>query len=162
MGKTHIYIGDGKGKTTAAVGFACRSSGAGLKVLFIQFMKDASSSEIPQLAKLGVECKGFGRRGFVSVPGPEDIALAQRGLAFVARELRNFDVVILDEALTASTIGLITPGELIQFFGIPQDLVLTGRHAPKEMIDLADYVSEVRKVKHPFDHGQKARRGVEF
>jgi len=162
MGSTHIYYGDGKGKTTAAIGFACRAMGAGLRVLFVQFMKDGSSSEIPELRKLGAECRAFGRRGFMALPAPEDLTLAQNGMDFVASRLRGFEVVVLDEALTASEMGLITSGELLKLFGTPRELVLTGRIAPKELIEQADYVTEIKKIKHPYDLGQKAKRGVEF
>lgn len=161
----HIYFGEGKGKTTAAVGLAVRASGAGLKVLFLQFLKDGRSPEIAQLKKLGVVCRGFWRWGFArqgKITAEQRRACAE-GLKFAEQQSGNFNVVVLDEALTALELGLLSAeglNLLMMHDGV--EWVLTGRRVPATLMGMGDYVSEVVKHAHPHDKGVEAREGIEF
>ena len=170
-GLIHIYCGDGKGKTTAAVGLSVRAAGCGRKVVFAQFFKDGSSAEIKVLEGLpGVtyvrpeRCFGF----FWTLNDQEK----QEATACYTAHLRraeelaaDADLLVLDEAMSACTNKVICESELLQFLkDKPEKLevVLTGRDPSPAMVDAADYVTEMRKVKHPFDQGIPARKGVEF
>ena len=167
----HIYHGDGKGKTTAAAGLAVRASGAGLRVLFAQFFKDGSSSEIAALASLpGITTDrpslhyGMFRR--MTEEQKSEIAENYRAfLEDVAARAGDFDLIVLDEAVSASRYGMI-PAELLLGFlraeGGRREIVLTGRNPLPELIEAADYVTEMRKEKHPFDRGVTARKGIEY
>ena len=175
-----IYTGDGKGKTTAAVGLAVRAVGAGKKVCFIQFMKCQTSSEVTVLEGLGVKVFRFGGKNFVDSKNlsKEDVAEARKGLesanlicrgeACLARgsvTTDPYDVVILDEILVAVLFKLISEDDLsklIKSAPPEMELVLTGRGATPRMIELADLVTEMRLVMHPYDKGVKARKGIEF
>ena len=170
-GLIHIYCGDGKGKTTAAVGLSVRAAGCGRKVVFAQFFKDGSSGECCVLEKLpGITFlrpeKSFGffwtlsaeeRRGataFYTAHLEKAIALAQ-----------DADLLVLDEAMSACAHGMIDEGALLKFLREkPEGLevVLTGRDPSPEMQEAADYVTEMKKIKHPFDQGIGARKGVEY
>ena len=156
----HIYTGEGKGKTTAAVGLAVRAAGAGMRVLFIQFLKDCTSSEISQLDKLGIITACFGTGRFVMKVEQRDKELARKGIALASSI--DSDLLILDEALAALKLGLIKLNDIKGLIERQGELVITGRDAPRKLIELADYVSEIKKVKHPFDKGIKARKGIEF
>jgi cob(I)alamin adenosyltransferase len=184
-GLVQIYTGDGKGKTTAALGLGLRAAGHGMRVLMVQFMKTvryygelegvkrlAPHFEIVQKGKPCptpeaeyVESKGC----FVDPenPAPEDIAAARDAVAFCAEILRKaeYDIVILDEVLCAIQFRLITCDEVVELVRMkPPDmeLILTGRGAPAELVELADLVTEMRSVKHPFDGGITAREGIEY
>ena len=168
-GYIQVYTGDGKGKTTAALGLTLRAAGAGLKVYIAQFIKMGDYSEISALERLSesvtVEQFGCGRfpKGRAS---EEDIALAQRGLErikeiFVSEQC---DVLIMDEANVAVSLGLFGVEALLEIMDSkPRDveLIITGRNAPAAVIEKADLVSEVNAVKHYFQNGVKARIGIE-
>ena len=167
----HIYHGDGKGKTTAAAGLTVRAAGAGYKVLFAQFFKDGSSSEIAALGSLpGVKTArpslhyGMFRR----MSEQEKAEIAENYRAFLKEVISHagdYDLIVLDEAVSASRYGMIPVGELADFLrseGQKREIVLTGRGPLPELIALADYVTEMRKEKHPFDRGISARRGIEY
>ena len=150
----HIYCGDGKGKTTAAMGLALRCAGSGRRALVLQFLKDGSSSELapPTLSPEEREEAGIYYGGLLEAAW-EKAAAGGSGL------------LVLDEALGACAAGLIDEGRLLALLdSAPEGLevVLTGRGPSQALLDRADYVTEMRKVKHPFDRGVAARRGVEY
>lgn len=169
-GRVHIYTGDGKGKTTAAVGLAVRAAGAGMRVLLVQFLKGRETAELAPLRQLGVEIvRSDDVTKFIPdmTPAEREICRAaqQRCLAAARDGMETHDMLILDEAFGAAATGMIDAGRLETLVrGKPSrlELVLTGRDAPPELIALADYVSEIRCVRHPYDKGVKARRGIEF
>jgi cob(I)alamin adenosyltransferase len=169
QGYIHVYTGDGKGKTTAALGLALRAAGAGFQVFIAQFMKRGDYSEIKALERFGdliaIEQYGLGRfiRGY---PDPEDIAAARQGLERV-REIFSVgrcQVVILDEANVASACGLFSPVDLLDLVNAKPDgveVVLTGRNAAPEILARADLVTEMKMVKHYYQQGVAARTGIE-
>ena len=170
-GRIHIYYGDGKGKTTAAVGLAVRAAGSGLKVLFFQFLKDNSSNERKILEALpGVTClPGREPVKFVSkMNGDERIEFRHynnKALDEIIKFCGPFDMLILDEALCALNLEVLSEEKLISFIqhkprGL--EIVMTGPRLPDNLLEMADYVTEVRKVKHQFDLGRSARQGIEF
>ena len=156
-GCLHIYCGDGKGKTTAAVGLAVRAAGYGMKVLFCQCMKDGTSSEVEMLQKLGIDyCCCTEKFGFYWNMTEEQKEKAKE---------ENYGMLVIDEFMSAYQYGMIAPREAIRFLmERPEGLevVLTGRDPGEELIELADYVTEMKKRKHPFDKGVKARKGIEM
>ena len=168
-GYIHVYTGDGKGKTTAALGLALRAAGAGLKVFIAQFMKLGDYSEIKALERFGdgvtVEQYGLGRfiRGN---PDPADIDAARKGIARV-REIftaGRHQVVILDEANVAAACGLFSPVDLLELVNAKPDeveVILTGRNAAPEILARADLVTEMKMVKHYYQAGVAARVGIE-
>lgn len=167
-----IYTGDGKGKTTAAFGLALRAAGQGLKVQIIQFMKgQLNIGEINALTncKLPIELKRFGRPGFVQSRAcePLDIYIAVQGMNFFrhALSLSDYDMIILDEILVAIDFGLLKEKALLEVLASrPPNihLVLTGRNAPKSILDMADLVTEMKDVRHPYKVGVKAQVGIEY
>ncbi len=168
-GYVQVYTGDGKGKTTAALGLALRAAGAGLRVFIGQFVKGMHYSELRSLERYDdlIEVRQYGRACFIDrEPAPEDIAAAREGLADARRELLagRWDVVILDEANIATHFGLFPVEELLALIDErPEavELVITGRRADPRVIDAADLVTEMREVKHYYERGVPARRGVE-
>lgn len=170
-GLIHIYCGDGKGKTTAATGLAVRAAGAGKKVVFTQFFKDGSSSEIRMLQNVDnihiMHCETV--RGFWKHMTEAQKAKASedytRLLADVIALAADADLLILDEILSACNHGAVTETVVSGFLSHkPEKLevVLTGRNPSAALLELADYVTEMRKVKHPYDCGIAARKGIEF
>ena len=169
----HIYTGDGKGKTSAAMGLALRMAGHGKRVLLAQFLKDGSSGELRALGKLPeVHCLRMEEHfGFFWTLGDaekeKEKAAVQRYFAEIleAVEREKPALLILDESIAAYRLSLIPRERFLDFLDRkPEDLelVLTGRDAPEELKSRADYVSEIVKRKHPFDKGIPAREGVEF
>jgi cob(I)alamin adenosyltransferase len=163
-----VYTGCGKGKTTAALGLALRALGAGKKVYLGQFIKGKCYSELSALAKLkGVKIEQFGRGCFIkNAPCKKDLDLADYGLNRVKEIIagRGFDLVILDEINIALKLKLLRLEDIISLIkNAPRkvELVLTGRYAPKRLINAADLVSEVREIKHYYRKGIKARKGIE-
>lgn len=170
-GLIHIYYGDGKGKTTAAVGQAVRSAGYGYKVLFYQFLKDNTSSERKSLAQLeNITCmKGREEVKFSFQMSEEEKKEVRQyykeQLQMLEIEAKNYDVFVLDEAVCAVGIGLLEENELIRFLeNKPKKLevILTGHTISDRLLQTADYVTEMKKVKHPFDRGIVAREGIEM
>lgn len=168
LGKIHVYTGNGKGKTTAAFGLALRAIGAGYKVYIIQFLKGQDYSELKSLRRLnGLTFKRFGQKSFIiKFPKSADIVQAKRGLAWAKKILKSkkFEVVILDEIFLAVWFKMLKVSDLVSLIkNKPKnvELILTGRKANREVIKLADYVTEMKEVKHPFRQGLKARRGIE-
>lgn len=170
-GLVQVYTGEGKGKTSAAFGLALRAIGRGLKVYIIQFIKGGFDyGELYIVDKLpNLTLKSFGRGKFVNAKQPEkeDIRLANEALdlAKTIVERGENDVVILDEVNVAMNLKLIDPEEvlrLIQRKPSHVELILTGRSAPEKIVQVADLVTEMKEVKHPFKKGQHARIGIEY
>lgn len=171
-GLIHIYCGEGKGKTSAALGLALRAAGAGMKVLFVQFLKDGSSSEISMLQRLGIEtacCPDIRKFVFQMTEaerlqaGKEYSRLLSSALSRCREE--GFGLLVLDEVLPACRLGLVPEEALMDFLrSKPSELevVLTGRESSPALLELADYVTEMRKLRHPYDRGIQARKGIEF
>lgn len=172
-GLCHIYFGNGKGKTTAALGLGLRASGRGKRVLLVRFLKGKDSGELTSILQLP---------NFDILDGPEhinftflmddaerqetrEICSALLSSAADVAASGGYDLLILDEVLSAVSAGMLMEEPLISLVkGRPQGLevVLSGNPAPPEIIALADYVSEIKKIKHPFDNGEKARIGIEY
>jgi cob(I)alamin adenosyltransferase len=171
-GLVQVYTGNGKGKTTAALGLALRAVGHGLRVLVIQFMKgNINYGELESVKKLSpyLTIKQMGRETFVSKtnPDPIDIKMAQEGFALAKKAVENseFDIVILDEINVAIDYGLIPLSDLLQFIDSKPEtveLILTGRNAKPEIMDKADLVTEMVDRKHYYDKGIPARKGIEI
>ncbi len=171
QGLIHVYTGDGKGKTSAAFGLALRAIGRGLKVYVIQFIKGGfDCGELYIVRDLpNLKLKAFGRGRFITEtpPAKEDVKLAREAFE-LARKVVNsgeHDVVILDEINVALNLELIGVDEVIQLIkGKPKEveLILTGRHAPSEVIELADLVTEMKEIKHPRTQGVPPRKGIEY
>ena len=163
-----VHTGDGKGKTTAAIGLAVRAHGAGLKVLILQFIKGGrQSGELKSLAALGIEVRQLGL-GFTTAGDINEHKKSARLAYETARaEILSgaWNLIVLDEINYAAKFGLLSLAEILELVKIrpPQiHLVFTGRDAPAELIDAADLVTEMKLVKHPFQSGIKAQVGIEF
>lgn len=170
QGFVQVYTGDGKGKTTAALGLIARAVGQNLRPLFLQFMKsDANLGEIRTLEKLGVPVVQCGLDHWVRLgkTTDDDARAAGAGVAR-ARELLtsgDYDLVVLDELATAMHFGLVDAAAALALVAArpPQvELVITGRRAGEELVAAADLVTEMRPLKHYFDAGVRARRGIEY
>jgi cob(I)alamin adenosyltransferase len=164
-----VYTGNGKGKTTAAMGLALRAAGAGLKVYICQFAKGKPSSEIKLLKKIkNIRAEQFGRPCFIRIaPKKKDLSLAKKGIAKIKRliEKKRYDVIILDELNVALSLGLLPLKETLKLLNrAPKkiELIVTGRNAPPQILKEADLVSEIKEVKHYYRKGAKARKGIEF
>jgi cob(I)alamin adenosyltransferase len=165
----HVYTGDGKGKTTAALGLILRAVGDGWRVLFVQFLKKGEFSEIKSLKRFGdqVTICQYGSGSFINgKPSEEEMEIARSGLNEIklAMEKGTYDLIVLDEINVAVHLGLISVKSILNFLEkkpVNVELVFTGRWAPKEIIDRADLVTEMRNIKHYFNKGIKARKGIE-
>lgn len=172
-----VYTGDGKGKTTAALGMSLRAAGAGLSVFFAQFMKNVDTSELESLKSLEskITVKQFGTGKFVTgVPTEKDYECARQALAEIVDAIDSglYDMVIADEICTALHYGLIGKDEVMETVRLAKsgkaarktevELVFTGRYAGDELISAADIVTEMREVKHCYRQNEPARRGIEY
>ena len=168
-GYVQLYTGDGKGKTTAAIGLAVRAAGAGLRVFIAQFIKEGRYSEIQALECFGekITCRQYGRGRWIRGQASEnDAALARNGLDDARAVLTSgeYQVVILDEALLAVWMRMLDVDELLDLIDLKPDcveLVLTGRRADPRLVERADLVTEMREVKHYYRQGVQAREGIE-
>lgn len=172
LGLVHIYCGNGKGKTTASLGIVLRAVACNLNVVFCQFMKDNDSSELKVLNKLNnvTVISGKGVRGFTKYMKRKDLRQVEymhmkhfKDVEELCRQ-GKCDVVVLDEIIGAINKKLINFDSVINFLkNRPSNIevIMTGRDPRDELIEIADYVSEIEKVKHPFDKGINARYGVE-
>jgi cob(I)alamin adenosyltransferase len=171
-GYLQVYTGEGKGKTTAAIGLAVRALGAGMSVFFAQFIKSGRYSEIEALEAISgslglLVCRQYGKGCFIMrAPEEEDIEAARNGLEDALREMLSgrYQLVALDEANVAVKLGLLKKEDLLCFVdqrpeGV--ELVITGRGASEELIARADLVTEMKEVKHYYQKGVKARKGIE-
>jgi len=169
-GFIHLYTGNGKGKTTAALGLGLRAVGAGLKVHIIQFMKGRKYSEIDAVKNLpNFTISQFGRDEFVYKEKPEkiDVDLAQKGLAYAKDVIKNgkYDLVILDEINVAVDYNLISLKDVLNLIkDKPEklELVLTGRYANPELVKISDLVTEMLEIKHPYQRGVNCRKGIDY
>ncbi len=171
-GLIHIYCGDGKGKTTTGMGLCVRAAGAGLRVLIYQFMKDNSTSErgILALSDRITVVDGLAQEKFSFQMTPEE---KEQRRSYYAQQFRavtqkavseHYDVLFLDEVIYTIRAGLLDESLVLDFLkkkpaGL--EVILTGQNPGPALIETADYVSEIRKIKHPFDRGLPARRGIE-
>jgi cob(I)alamin adenosyltransferase len=168
-GYLHVYTGNGKGKTTAAIGLSLRAAGAGKRVFFGQFVKGMEYSEIAALRRYDdlITVRQYGRGCFLRRdPDPADVAAGREGLNGIAAILRagGHALVVLDEACIAVHFGLFTCGDLLDALrqrhpGV--EAVVTGRYAPQDLIEAADLVTEMKEVKHYYTAGVMARVGIE-
>ena len=171
-GLIHVYCGDGKGKTTAALGLAVRCAGRGGKVLFVQFLKDRPTGELASLALIpGITVvRGTGNKKFTfqmttaELKEAHDIQNSLFDTVLEQCRVLQPDMLVLDEILVACSTGLVDESKLLAFLRAKPaklEVVLTGRGPSQAVIDAADYVSEICKRKHPYDTGQAARIGIE-
>lgn len=179
----YVFTGNGKGKTTAAIGTAIRSLGAGKKVLIVQFLKDKTiSTETKILENIdGCRIESFGRRGFylpkeILKENPKlremgvrpiekiDEELAIRGLKFIEEKADEFDLVVLDEVCVAIYFCLLKTDDIVKLLKrFPtKDFIITGRNCPEELIEISDLTTEMVEVKHPYQRGIRAKRGLDF
>ena len=168
-GYVQVYYGDGKGKTTAAIGLAIRAAGCNLNVFIAQFIKGLQYSEIKCLKKLNqnIILKQYGRGCFIkNKPTEDDIVAAKKGLNEIKEIMlsEKYDVIILDEITIAEYFGLLDTSEILELIRLkPQnvELILTGRKASKQIIEAADLVTEMKEIKHYYTSGVLARKGIE-
>jgi len=171
-GLVHIYTGEGKGKTTCAFGLGFRAVGCGLKVIIVQFLKCRPTGEVESASKFSDEFKvyRFATIGkfYNSMEESEKIETEnemKKAFDFAKEMQYNCDMLILDEIFAAVSLGIIKKDELCEFIkNKPEELelVLTGRGASADVIEYADYVSEIKCVKHPYEKGICARYGIEY
>lgn len=172
-GLIHIYCGDGKGKTTAAMGLAVRCSGAGEKVLLFQFLKGNNSSERKNIEKI---------ENITIIPGRQSTKFVNQMTEEEKAEMREFykrkfeeikamvkdggyRMLVMDELIATVNHGFVTEQELLAFLKEkPEELevVMTGRNPKESLCKIADYITEMKMIKHPYEQGIPARRGVEF
>jgi cob(I)alamin adenosyltransferase len=169
-GYIHVYTGNGKGKTTAALGLALRAVGAAKQVFIAQFIKGKPYAEIDaiNLYLHSITLRQYGLGCFIyEKPTLKDIEAARNGLSEVGRIITegSFDMVILDEACIAIYYNLFSTAELIEVLKKkPQsmEIVITGRYAPPELIEFADLVTDMKEIKHYYNQGVEARKGIEY
>ena len=168
-GYVQVYTGNGKGKTTAALGLSLRAAGAGFKVYIAQFMKQGGYSELKALARFDdlITIEQFGTGKFtVGKPTDEDMAAGSQCLKAIKQALMSaeYDVVIMEEAAMAEKFGIISTEDILEMIKIKPEgteLVITGRGASEKLIAAADLVTEMKEIKHYFQAGVQARRGIE-
>jgi cob(I)alamin adenosyltransferase len=170
-GLVQVYTGNGKGKTSAAFGLALRAIGRGLEVYMIQFIKGGFDyGELYTMKNMpNFTLKAFGRGKFVTSKPPlkEDVKLAQEALRLAEQVIQDgrHDIIILDEINVALELKLINLEDVLRLIESKPsglELVLTGRNAPEEIVEVADLVTEMKEVKHPFTKGIVARKGIEY
>lgn len=171
LGKVHVITGPGKGKTTAAFGLAMRAAGHGYRVCIVQFMKtgETTGELIAARSIEGIEVLQFGTGRFVEKgsPSEEDRRVVLSALSAARERLEGglCQMVVLDEVNVAVSMGLVGAEEVLGILRSRREgteVVLTGRDAPREFIEFADYVSVIDNAKHPYDRGARARKGVEW
>jgi cob(I)alamin adenosyltransferase len=170
-GTVQVYTGNGKGKTTAALGQALRACGHGLRVVMIQFMKGSEnygevmiSGKVPGFTLVQSGLPTFVEKGN---PSEEDLRLAREGMDRARKAIADgtWDIVILDEINVAVDYGLVGVEEVLDLVRkrpAAMEMILTGRYAPEEFLEVADLVTEMREVKHHYADGQEMREGIEY
>ncbi len=170
-GLVQVYTGNGKGKTSAAFGAAMRAVGRGLKVYIVQFIKGGFDyGELYSIKSLSdLKLTAFGRGRFITEPQPpkEDVQLAREGFELARKVVSSgeYDMVVLDEINVALHLKMISVGDVIQLVkNKPEhvELILTGRNAPAEIVEVADLVTEMKEIKHPYADGVPPRKGIEY
>jgi cob(I)alamin adenosyltransferase len=171
QGMIQVYTGNGKGKTTAALGLACRAVGHGYKVFIIQFMKgNIDYGEVETARRLApyltIRQMGRGCRVSRENPDPEDIKLCQEAMVMARGAIigGEYDIVVLDEINVAVDLGLVQKEEVLRLMAerpVNVELILTGRHAAQEIIERADLVTEMVEIKHYYQRGIASRKGIE-
>lgn len=172
-GMIHIYCGDGKGKTTAATGLAVRAAGAGMQVLFARFLKNENSGElrildqIPEIEVLHLE-KSYGFYRTLSDSDKAKMTAMYRKLwQNIEEKITSgaYDMLVTDELMAAYNYGILEQESVHRFLeNKPEklEIVMTGRNPSERLMELSDYISEIKKVRHPFDQQVTARKGIEF
>ena len=168
-GYVHVYTGSGKGKTTAALGLALRAVGAGLNIFIAQFLKSGNFSELAAFKKLSdnITIRQYGSGKFVfGKPSQEDLYMAKLGLKEASEAIQSgrYQVLILDEANVAASYDLIRVEDILNLIDTKPDgveLIITGRGADQRIIEKADLVTEMREIKHYYQNGVTARKGIE-
>lgn len=170
-GYTQVYTGNGKGKTTAALGIAFRAMGCGMKTYIGQFMKGQKYNELASARMVSdyITIEQYGKDTFIHVqnpPDPEDVAMAGAGYEKIKKALysEKYDIIIADEIITSHFFKLISVSELLNLIkekpnGV--EFILTGRYAPREIIEAADLVTEMKEIKHYYRIDVPAREGIE-
>lgn len=168
-GYIQLYTGNGKGKTTAALGLALRAAGNGMRIFIAQFVKGMHYAELESIKRIPeIELKQYGLDCFIEhKPTQNDIEAARKGLAEMAEIIvqNKYNLVILDEVCIALYYHLFETEELISILKTKpcnMEIVLTGRYAPLELIEIADLVTEMTEIKHYYHNGIEARKGIEF
>lgn len=169
LGLIHIYTGRGKGKTTAALGLALRAAGHNFKIAIVHFMKIWDYGEVKSLKRLGIDLFRYGTTELIDPENPSPVDFEQAKLAMEkAQELvgeGDYDIVILDEITVAIDFNLISLQEVVNLLeNKPEnlELILTGRTCPEALIEKADLISRIDEIKHPYQKGLQARKGIEF
>ena len=172
LGLLHLYIGDGKGKTTAAVGLCVRAKGAGLRPVLFQFLKGQSTCELVSLEKLGIPVfRTEDVKKFIPYMTPEELSSCKEShnscfaLAKQALQSGEYDLIAMDEVLDAVGTGMVEERALLEALRARAphtEVVLTGRGPCDELREMADYISDVHAVKHPYTKGITARYGIEY
>lgn len=167
-----IYTGDGKGKTTAALGLSFRAAGHNLRVKFLAFLKDGDSGEFfmsESVPNIEMYCFKTTVPGFfwnMSEEEKKQLKIeSEKGFSYAEKCIENCDVLVLDEIAGCISNGLISKNQVLSFlkkYGTKAEIILTGRDFPNEIVAVADYVSEVKEIKHPFHDGVLSRKGIEF
>lgn len=169
----HIYYGDGKGKTTAAIGLAVRAAGSRMKVLFVQFLKTEFSGERHTLSHTENISLTFCPIELNFTYNMDDTEKAKAAVTFrkifddaVTKALtEKYDMIVLDEIFSAIEADMVNEGDVYEFVAnAPKNMevVLTGHNPPQRILELSDYITEMKKIKHPYDKGVQARFGIEF
>ncbi len=171
-GSVHVYYGDGKGKTTAALGMALRAAGFGMRVVLVQFLKGTDSSELVPLKSIGVTVlRGTASEAFLFAMTEEEKRLTRElhdSYLEKAYELigqGKTDMLILDESLDAYSLDMLDKELLLKILDMPSgrpEVVLTGHKPVEELLIRADYINEIVKHRHPYDSGIPARKGIEY
>ena len=168
-GYIQLYTGNGKGKTTAALGLALRAICAGKSVYIGQFIKGMDYSELRAIEYLpNLTIEQFGRDCFIyKDPTDEDIKAANEGLEKIGRLLKNspYDLIVLDELNIALYYNLFSLEEVLELLNArdkTKEILITGRYAPEDLIEISDLVTEMQEIKHYYNQGVEARKGIEF
>lgn len=171
-GLVHLYVGDGKGKTTAAIGLAVRALGAGKKVLLLQFLKGQQSSELEPLRRLGIVIERTEEiKKFVFQMNEQELAQAAKSCKACMDALRaalgegGYDVIVLDEVVDAVNCKLVETEELVGLIAsrcAGVEIVMTGRNPNDQIIEIADYLTVMTALKHPYQQGVQSRKGIEY